>query len=105
MFSGLQLWTFTIRMPARAVKSAVRMSELDGFRDQEGKGSKPEILMLLGIPIDQFLNDGAQKFLGNDVNHLGAHLVENSLHDSLHKCRVWRHRRRRAWGYCRFGRL
>ena len=94
MLPVFQLRTLTIRTPARAVKSVVRMSELDGFRDQEGKGSKPEILMLLGIPIDQLLNDGAQKFLGDDVNDLGTHLIEDSLNDSLDKRWIRRHWRR-----------
>jgi hypothetical protein len=91
MFPGFQLWKLTIRTPARAVKSAVRQSEPTGLEDQEGKESKPEILMLLGFPIDQFLNDGAQKFLGNDVNDLGTHFVEDSLNDGLDKRWIRRH--------------
>ena len=51
---------------------------------------KRENLVLLDFPLDQRLNDGTQKFLGNDVNHLGTHLVEDSQYDSLHKRRVGR---------------
>jgi hypothetical protein len=101
MFPGVQLRTLTIRTRARAVKSTVRESNPTGFGDQEGKESKPEILMLLGFPIDQFLNDGAQEFLGNDVNDLGTHLLEDSLYDCLDKRRIGRHRS--CWvGSCRW---
>ena len=44
--------------------------------------------------IDQLLNDGAQKFLGDDVNDLGTHLIEDSLNDSLDKRWIRRHGRR-----------
>jgi hypothetical protein len=54
-------------------------------------GSKPEMLVFLDFPVDQLLNDGAQKFLGNEVNNLGAHLVEDTLNDSLDKRWIWRH--------------
>ena len=60
-----------------------------------------EILVLLDFPLDQRLDDGTQKFLGNDINHLGTHLVENSQYDSLHQRRVGLLRRRRAWS-CRW---
>ena len=53
-------------------------------------GSKLTILMLLDFSIDECLNDGAQKFLGNDVNDLGTHLIEDSLHNCLDKGGVWR---------------
>jgi hypothetical protein len=53
-------------------------------------GSKLTILMLLDFSIDESLNDGAQKFLGNDVNDLGTHLIEDSLHNCLDKGGVWR---------------
>ena len=56
--------------------------------------SKPEMLVLLVFPIDQFLNDGAQKFLGNDVNDLGTHLFKDALNNSLHKRWIRRHGRR-----------
>src|SRR5258708_17248008 len=81
MFSGLRLWRFTIRTTTGAVKSAVRQSEPTGLEDQEGMESKPEILKLLIFLIDHLLNDGAQKFLGNDVNDLRTHLIEDSLND------------------------
>jgi hypothetical protein len=94
MLRGFQLRTLTIRTPARAVKSAVRQSEPKGLEDQEGKDSKPEFLMLLGFPIDRLLTHGAQKFLGDDVDDLGAHLIEDSLNNSLDKRRIRRHGRR-----------
>jgi hypothetical protein len=50
--------------------------------------------MLLDFPVDQLLNDGAQKFFGNEVNNLGTHLIEDSLNDSLDKGWIWRHWRR-----------
>jgi hypothetical protein len=35
--------------------------------------------------MDQSLNDRTQKFLGDDVNDLRAHLIEDSLNHSLHE--------------------
>lgn len=40
--------------------------------------------------MDQSLHNGAQKFLGNDVNDLRAHLIEDSLNHGLDKRRVRR---------------
>ena len=54
------------------------------------------MLVLLVFAIDQFLNNGAQKFLGNDVNDLGAHLIEDSLNNSLDKRWIRRHGRWRV---------
>src|SRR6202171_5621317 len=49
------------------------------------KRGKAEILVLLDLSMDKRLNDGTQKFPGNDVNDLRAHLIEDSLYDSLDK--------------------
>ena len=70
----------------------VRKPEIWSSRTREG-GLKLVSLMFLDFAIYESLNDGAQKFLGNDINDLGAHFVEDSLYDSLHKRRVrhgWR---------------
>src|ERR1700737_4693534 len=88
MFSGFRLWTPTIRTPTQAVKFAVLESGVKGLRIRRGK---TEILVLLDFPMDKRLNDGTQKFLGNNINDLGTHLIENSLHNSLDKCWI-RHR-------------
>lgn len=42
--------------------------------------------------MDERLNDGPQKFLGNNVNDLRTHLIENTPHDSFHKRGI------RRWG-------
>jgi len=93
MFPGFQLRTLTIRTPARAVKSAARNAGTEWFTDQKKGESNLKILMLLDFSIDESLNDGTQKFLGNNVNDLGAHLIEDSLYNSLDKGGIWRHRR------------
>ena len=43
--------------------------------------------------MDQRLNDGAQKFLGDYVYDLRTNLIQDSLYNSLHKRGVRHHRR------------
>ena len=54
----------------------------------QGRRIEARDLFLFDFSLDQSLNNGTQKFLGNDVNDLRAHLIEDSLNHSLHKRRI-----------------
>ena len=87
MFPGLRLWTFTIRTPAQAVKSGVENQNRKELRGRR-VNSQLRILLLFDFSMDQSLNDRSQKFPGDDVNDLRAHLIENSLNHGLYKRRI-----------------
>ena len=94
---GSESQAITIRLPAQAVKSGSAALGMDA--DQQGRDyANIWKLVLFNFSVNECLDDGPQKFLGDNVNDLRTHLVENPLDDSFHQLGIGRNRLRNSSG-------
>ena len=81
MFSSPVDKTITIRMPAQTVKCG--WHEADDVKTLLGLEGAVNGLTFQDFTVNQRLDDRPQEFLGNDVDHLRAHFVQDALHHSI----------------------